>query len=192
MSFLERCEGPRAAPRRTSPSACRGWWAGRRRCGCARGDHQSRIPRPVHAAGAGRRPSGPSPVARAKELELLDVLGEVAAGHPLVDELLPGDGVKGLQSRLHVMAGDALSGMGRPSARCARITAIQNSRSNRTLPAGDHRARIASLAYRWASTLGISVMIREAGKVVPPGRVERSARPRQPTSPLPRRGKGLR
>ena len=41
-----------------------------------------------------------------QDLQLLDVLGEVAAGHPLVDVLVAGEGVELLDARLHVVAGD--------------------------------------------------------------------------------------
>ena len=47
------------------------------------------------------------------DLELLDVLGEVAAGHALVDVLVAGEGGELLDAGLHVVAGDPLPGLDR-------------------------------------------------------------------------------
>jgi hypothetical protein len=47
---------------------------------------------------------------RQPDLQLLDVLGEVAAGHALVDVLVPGQRAELLDARLDVVAGDALAG----------------------------------------------------------------------------------
>ena len=49
----------------------------------------------------------------AVDLELLDVLGEVAARHALVDVLVSGEITEFLDARLHVVAGDALTGIDR-------------------------------------------------------------------------------
>jgi len=46
---------------------------------------------------------------RTHDLQLLDVLGEVAAGHALVDLLVPGKCVEFLDACLHVVAGDPLA-----------------------------------------------------------------------------------
>ena len=46
---------------------------------------------------------------RLQDLQLLDVLGEVAARHALVDLLVPGERVELFDTRLHVVAGDALT-----------------------------------------------------------------------------------
>ena len=46
---------------------------------------------------------------RRQDLELLDVLGQVAGGHPLVDVLVPGERAELLDARLHVVAGDPLA-----------------------------------------------------------------------------------
>ena len=63
----------------------------------------------------GREPRQPyerrdDPVAdqleRTTDLQLLDVLGEVAGGEALVDLLVTGERVELLDARLHVMAGD--------------------------------------------------------------------------------------
>jgi hypothetical protein len=67
-------------------------------------------------AGAAGQPGqhGQRPVAhvlqRQPDLQLLDVLGEVAAGHALVHVLVPGQRAELLDARLHVVAGDALAG----------------------------------------------------------------------------------
>jgi hypothetical protein len=47
------------------------------------------------------------------DLQLLDVLGQVARGHPLVDVLVPGEGAELLDACLHVVAGDPLAGSDR-------------------------------------------------------------------------------
>ena len=47
---------------------------------------------------------------RQPDLQLLDVLGEVAAGHPLVHVLVPGQRAELLDARLDVVAGDPLAG----------------------------------------------------------------------------------
>ena len=44
---------------------------------------------------------------RAEDLQLLDVFGEVAAGHALVEVLVTGEFAELLDARLHVVAGDA-------------------------------------------------------------------------------------
>ncbi|CCW13901.1 hypothetical protein EBESD8_44640 [Rhodococcus aetherivorans] len=49
----------------------------------------------------------------AQDLQLFDVLGEVAAGHALVHVLVAGEGVELLDAGLHVVAGDALAGRDR-------------------------------------------------------------------------------
>ena len=60
-------------------------------------------------AGRGRRPCGRGPARSAvADLQLLDVLGEVAAGHALVDVLVAGEGGELLDAGLHVVAGDPL------------------------------------------------------------------------------------
>ncbi|SKZ00452.1 Uncharacterised protein [Mycobacteroides abscessus subsp. abscessus] len=46
---------------------------------------------------------------RLQDLQLLDVLGEVAARHALVDLLVAGERVELFDARLHVVAGDALT-----------------------------------------------------------------------------------
>ena len=46
---------------------------------------------------------------RLPDLELLDVLGQVAGGHPLVDVLVPGQRAELLDPRLHVVPGDPLA-----------------------------------------------------------------------------------
>jgi hypothetical protein len=46
---------------------------------------------------------------RAPHLQLLDVLGEVPAGHALVHMLVAGEGVELLDAGLDVVAGDALT-----------------------------------------------------------------------------------
>ena len=46
---------------------------------------------------------------RTAYLGLLDVLGQVARGHALVDVLVPGQRRELLDARLHVVAGDALT-----------------------------------------------------------------------------------
>ena len=45
----------------------------------------------------------------AEDLELLHILGEVAAGHALVDVLVPGEIAKLLDTRLHVVTGHTLT-----------------------------------------------------------------------------------
>ncbi len=45
----------------------------------------------------------------AEDLELLDIFGEVAAGHAFVDVLVPGQLAEFLDARLHIVAGDALA-----------------------------------------------------------------------------------
>ncbi len=50
---------------------------------------------------------------RLADLELLDVLGEVPRGHPLVDVLVAGQRVELLDPRLHVVPGDPLAGRDR-------------------------------------------------------------------------------
>ena len=50
---------------------------------------------------------------RAEHLVLLDVLGEVAAGHALVHVLMPGQRVELFDARLHVVPGDPLAGLDR-------------------------------------------------------------------------------
>ena len=100
----------RAARRRRSRTACPAWWPARRRCGCAR-------PCTSSACSAARRASRAStrdrPVAhvlqREPDLQLLDVLGEVAAGHALVHVLVPGERAELLDPRLDVVAGDPLA-----------------------------------------------------------------------------------
>ena len=47
---------------------------------------------------------------RGADLQLLDVLGQVARGHPLVDVLVAGEGAELLDPRLHVVPGDPLAG----------------------------------------------------------------------------------
>ena len=47
---------------------------------------------------------------RQPDLQLFDVLGEVAAGHALVDVLVPGERAELLDPRLDVVAGDAFAG----------------------------------------------------------------------------------
>ena len=46
---------------------------------------------------------------RLPQLQLLHVLGEVAARHPLMDVLVPGQRVEFLDPRLHIVAGHALA-----------------------------------------------------------------------------------
>ncbi len=46
---------------------------------------------------------------RPQDLQLLDVLGEVAAGHALVDVLVTGEGVELLDASLDVVTGDAFA-----------------------------------------------------------------------------------
>ena len=53
------------------------------------------------------RPDAEQPQ-RGQHLELLDVLGEVARGHALVDVLVPGEGGELLDPRLHVVPGHPL------------------------------------------------------------------------------------
>ena len=50
---------------------------------------------------------------RVQHLELLDVLGQVARGHALVDVLVPGQRVELLDAGLHVVARHALAGVDR-------------------------------------------------------------------------------
>ena len=62
---------------------------------------QSRQRRDRAVAGVGQR---------AQDLELLDVLGEVARGHPHVDVLVAGQFAELVDPRLHVVAGASLAG----------------------------------------------------------------------------------
>ncbi len=52
----------------------------------------------------------PDVLTRQPDLQLLDVLGEVAAGQALVHVLVPGEGVELLDARLDVVPGDPLAG----------------------------------------------------------------------------------
>ena len=69
---------------------------------------------------------------RRQDLELLDVLGQVARGHALVDMLEPGEVVELLDAGLHVMLGDPLAVGDR-----AQVDAIDHA-----LIGGDHRIRV--------------------------------------------------
>jgi hypothetical protein len=103
----------------------------------------------------------------AADLQLLDVLGHVARGHPAVDDLEPGERAELLDARLHVVAqhplargdrgevdvvDDRLVGLdgavrdGTPRSACARRTAIHSSRSRRMRPSGRQTSTIAALA----------------------------------------------
>ncbi len=92
------------------PLAQRGGLRGRR-CGCAR-------PCTSSAYSAARRASRASTATersrtcsqRQPDLQLLDVLGEVAAGQALVHVLVPGERVELLDARLDVVPGDPLAG----------------------------------------------------------------------------------
>ena len=52
----------------------------------------------------------PNQQQRLPDLQLLDVLGQVAAGHALVDLLVPGECGELVDARLHVVPGDPLAG----------------------------------------------------------------------------------
>ena len=118
----------------------------------------------------------PDQLQRGPDLELLDVLGEVAGGHPLVDVLVPGERAELLDPGLHVVPGDPLPLGDRrqvdlvdhplvrlddavrhatPRSRWARRTASQSRRSIRTFSSGDQRATSSAEAYRGASTFGM-------------------------------------
>ena len=60
---------------------------------------------------ADERSDGPvaDQLERAAYLQLLDVLGQVAGGHALVNVLMTGEGGELLDARLHVVAGDPLA-----------------------------------------------------------------------------------
>ncbi len=64
--------------------------------------------RPLGQPGDDRDAVGVDVLERAPDLQLLDVLGEVAAGHALVHVLVAGQGVELLDAGLHVVAGDPL------------------------------------------------------------------------------------
>ncbi len=104
---------------------------------------------------------------RLPHLHLLDVFGEIAARHPLVDVLVPGERRKLVDARLHVVPRDALarldagevhavelrlvgemaaSGTSSPRSRCALSTAIHSCRSSTILCSGDHNWAISALA----------------------------------------------
>jgi hypothetical protein len=69
--------------------------AGHDRCRCAR--------RPGRRAGPARDACGRGRARASADLELLDVLGEVAGGHALVDVLVAGEGAELLDAGLHVV-----------------------------------------------------------------------------------------
>ena len=111
----------------------------------------------------GRDHPHPHELERLTDLQLLDVLGQVAAGHALVDVFFAGQRSELLDPRLHVVAGYPLArrdrlqvdlvddrfvggdrrtpGCRRPARRCAFITAIQSCRSATTLCSGVQRSR---------------------------------------------------
>ena len=60
--------------------------------------------------GQGRDAAVAQELQRLLDLQLLDVLGQVAGGHALVDVLVAGEGAELLDPRLHVVAGDPLAG----------------------------------------------------------------------------------
>ena len=77
----------------------------------ATGHHQRLVlgREPAEPGQRGDDPGAEQPE-RGADLELLDVLGEVARGHPLVDVLVAGEGAELLDARLHVVPGDPLAG----------------------------------------------------------------------------------
>ena len=105
---------------------------------------------------------------RRAHLQLLDVLGEVAAGHALVDVLVTGQRAELLDPRLHVVPRDGLAapdrvevdvvddllvrldrprpGTSTPRSRCASSTAIHSRRSSTTLCSGDQIRASSALA----------------------------------------------
>ena len=107
---------------------------------------------------------------RVADLELLDVLGQVARRHALVDVLVAGEGGELLDAGLDVVAGAAAPGprsnRGRrrrapsrrprsprrarstPRSRWARSTASHSRRSSTTFVSGDHRSTSSGDAYR--------------------------------------------
>ena len=114
---------------------------------------------------------------RPPDLQLLNVLGEVAARHALVHMLVAGQRVELLDAGLHVVANHPLArgdrgqvdvlehplvvgdhAVGHTSdaqLRLRRSTASHSRRSATILASGDQIATISSLAYRLASTFGI-------------------------------------
>ena len=64
-------------------------------------------------AGQGRHGAAAQQLEGRADLQLLDVLGQVAAGHALVDVLVPGQRRELLDPRLDVVAGDPLAGRDR-------------------------------------------------------------------------------
>ena len=116
---------------------------------------------------------------RGADLQLLDVLGEVARGHRLVDVLVPGQRGELLDARLHVVPGDPLAGrdagqvdlvqhrlvvldhaVGHLDARGRagpRSTATHSRRSARTFSSADHTPTISGEAYRAARMFGIAL-----------------------------------
>ena len=135
-----------------------------------------------------------------RDLHLLDVLGQVAAGHPLVDVLGAGERGELLDAGLHVVAGDPLArGDGRPGrpgrapprrprsprrapgyrGRAAPAAPRSTARARaRTLCSGDHSAAISAEAYRWARTLGIVVTAPLSQPPSEPGSTVRRLRTR--------------
>ncbi len=72
--------------------------------------HQIGVPgREVRQVGEQRHAAVPHQDEAVADLQLLDVLGEVARGHALVHVLVAGEVVELLDARLHVVAGQALA-----------------------------------------------------------------------------------
>ena len=137
---LDPARAPAAAPRRRWRSACRAWWPGRRtlwlrpvitRLACSAARSASR-------ASAATMRSRTSTRAGA-DLQLLDVLGEVARGHARVDVLVAGQRRELLDAGLHVVAGDPLAGVDRLRGRPGR----RPPRRPRSTPSGTSTPEVA-------------------------------------------------